>query len=153
MESHDAGNEEDQLRHIGELPGMWEESDLEGGWADSSHPNRHPSGMNLALSNNELETHWKNTFRSGKVSDTLASMVAKRQRLLNELDEAEGELRDWARLDIANARQFGRPAPKFKRDTRFDCGECVPCTSSNYDSDKVDTHCIDCNCLLCIPGG
>lgn len=33
-----------------------------------------------------------------------------------------------------------------------DCGECEPCTSTEYDSDDPSTHCIDCTCIMCIPG-
>lgn len=43
--------------------------------------------------------------------------------------------------------------PVARKRAPGDCGECAPCESFDYNSDKPETHCIDCNCLMCIPGG
>lgn len=33
-----------------------------------------------------------------------------------------------------------------------ECGECPACIEGKYDGDDPETHCIDCNCIYCIPG-
>lgn len=59
--------------------------------------------------NLELDRHWREVFETGKASDTLVCLEARMQRAAQDFEDAMAELRDWARQDIANARQHGRP--------------------------------------------
>lgn len=33
-----------------------------------------------------------------------------------------------------------------------DCGECNPCLFLDYNPQDPETHCIDCTCIICVPG-
>jgi hypothetical protein len=61
-----------------------------------------------ALESVELDKHWKQVFESGQAPDILISMEAKFQEAAKNYMALHDELRNWARQDIAMAREAGR---------------------------------------------